>query len=145
MRRLFEKNKYVSDEPVYTIGAVSRMLKIHQQTIREYDRQGLVSPKRTPGATRLYSEADVERLRLIVKLVDEFGLNLSGVRLVLRLKDELDDMRRLANLIITQVDDAARERILAILEGRTGGLLHLGKTRTQVVPRRKIPIEEKKK
>jgi len=145
MKRLFEEQDYIADEPVYTIGAVSRMLRIHQQTIREYDRLGLVKPKRTPGATRMYSEADLQRLRLIVKLVDEYGLNLSGVKLVLRLKDKLDDMRRLANLIITQVDDAARERILAILEGRTGGLLHIGRTTTQVVPRRKIPIEEKKK
>ena len=62
---------------------------MHPQTLRMYETKGLVRPKRTPGGTRLYSEADVERLRIIQRLTTELGLNLAGVELVLRLEDEL--------------------------------------------------------
>jgi MerR family transcriptional regulator/heat shock protein HspR len=62
---------------------------MHPHSLRFYDQKGLVRPQRTPGGTRLYSEADVERLRIIQRLTTELGLNLAGVELVLRLEDEL--------------------------------------------------------
>jgi MerR family transcriptional regulator/heat shock protein HspR len=62
---------------------------MHPQTLRSYEQKGLVRPQRTPGGTRRYSEADVERLRIIQRLTGELGLNLAGVELVLRLEDEL--------------------------------------------------------
>ena len=62
---------------------------MHPQTLRMYETKGLVRPQRTPGGTRLYSEADVERLRIVQRLTTELGLNLAGVELVLRLEDEL--------------------------------------------------------
>jgi MerR family transcriptional regulator/heat shock protein HspR len=62
---------------------------MHPQTLRLYENKGLVRPQRTPGGTRLYSEADVERLRIVQRLTTELGLNLAGVELVLRLEDEL--------------------------------------------------------
>ena len=67
---------------------------MHPQTLRIYEQKGLVRPKRTAGNTRLYSEADLERLRMIQRLTTEFGLNLAGVERVLRIEDELQRMRR---------------------------------------------------
>jgi MerR family transcriptional regulator, heat shock protein HspR len=62
---------------------------MHPQTLRMYETKGLVRPQRTPGGTRVYSEADIERLRIVQRLTTELGLNLAGVELVLRLEDEL--------------------------------------------------------
>jgi MerR family transcriptional regulator/heat shock protein HspR len=79
----------VNDRPIYMISVAADLVGMHPQTLRLYENKGLVRPKRTPGGTRLYSEADVERLRIIQRLTTELGLNLAGVELVLRLEDEL--------------------------------------------------------
>src|ERR1700745_4335176 len=75
--------------PIYMISVAAELVGMHPQTLRIYESKGLVRPKRTPGGTRLYSEADVERLKIIQRLTTELGLNLAGVELVLRLEDEL--------------------------------------------------------
>ncbi len=77
---------------VYIISVAARLLEMHPQTLRKYERVGLVSPARTGGHLRLYSEDDLLRLRVIRRLVDELGLNLAGVRLVL---DLVGPLRRL--------------------------------------------------
>jgi MerR family transcriptional regulator/heat shock protein HspR len=79
----------VNDRPMYMISVAAELAGMHPQTLRTYETKGLVRPKRTPGGTRLYSEADVERLRIVQRLTTEVGLNLAGVELVLRLEDEL--------------------------------------------------------
>ena len=79
----------MSDRPIYMISVAADLVGMHPQTLRIYETKGLVRPQRTPGGTRLYSEADVERLRIIQRLTTELGLNLAGVELVLRLEDEL--------------------------------------------------------
>jgi MerR family transcriptional regulator/heat shock protein HspR len=79
----------VSDRPIYMISVAAELVGVHPQTLRLYENKGLVRPQRTPGGTRLYSEADVERLRIVQRLTTEVGLNLVGVELVLRLEDEL--------------------------------------------------------
>ena len=79
----------MSDRPIYMISVAADLVGMHPQTLRIYESKGLVRPKRTPGGTRLYSESDVERLRIIQRLTTELGLNLAGVELVLRLEDEL--------------------------------------------------------
>jgi MerR family transcriptional regulator, heat shock protein HspR len=78
-----------SDRPIYMISVAADLVGMHPQTLRMYETKGLVRPHRTPGGTRLYSEADVERLQIIQRLTGELGLNLAGVELVLRLEDEL--------------------------------------------------------
>ena len=78
-----------SERPIYMISVAAELVGMHPQTLRMYESKGLVRPQRTPGGTRLYSEADVERLRIIQRLTTELGLNLAGVELVLRLEDEL--------------------------------------------------------
>src|SRR5947208_16940386 len=74
----------MDDRPRYMISIAAELVGMHPQTLRIYENKGLVSPKRTRGNTRLYSEADLERLRLIQRLTTELGLNLAGVEVVLR-------------------------------------------------------------
>jgi MerR family transcriptional regulator, heat shock protein HspR len=78
-----------SDRPIYMISVAAELVGMHPQTLRMYETKGLVRPNRTPGGTRLYSEADIDRLRIVQRLTTELGLNLAGVELVLRLEDEL--------------------------------------------------------
>jgi MerR family transcriptional regulator/heat shock protein HspR len=81
------------------ISVAAELVGMHQQTLRMYESKGLVRPGRTPGGTRLYSEADLDRLRVIQRLTTELGLNLAGVEHVLRLEDELRRLRaRMAEL-----------------------------------------------
>jgi MerR family transcriptional regulator/heat shock protein HspR len=84
----------MDDRPRYMISVAAELVGMHPQTLRIYEQRGLVSPKRTAGNTRLYSDADVDRLRLIQRLTSEFGLNLAGVERVLRMEDELQRMHR---------------------------------------------------
>ena len=81
------------DRPRYMISVAAELVGMHPQTLRLYEAKGLVRPARTPGGTRLYSDADVERLRLIQRLTTELGLNLAGVEQVLRLEDEVRRLR----------------------------------------------------
>jgi MerR family transcriptional regulator, heat shock protein HspR len=83
----------MDDRPRYMISVAADLVGMHPQTLRVYETKGLVRPRRTPGNTRLYSEADLERLRLIQRLTTELGLNLAGVETVLRLEDELSRLR----------------------------------------------------
>jgi MerR family transcriptional regulator/heat shock protein HspR len=79
----------MNDRPIYMISVAAELVGMHPQTLRIYEATGLVRPQRTAGGTRLYSEADIERLQIIGRLTSELGLNLAGVELVLRLEDEL--------------------------------------------------------
>jgi MerR family transcriptional regulator, heat shock protein HspR len=83
----------VDDRPRYMISVAAELVGMHPQTLRVYETKGLVRPRRTPGNTRLYSEADLQRLRLIQRLTGELGLNLAGVETVLKLEDELGRLR----------------------------------------------------
>jgi MerR family transcriptional regulator/heat shock protein HspR len=77
----------------YMISVAADLVGMHPQTLRMYETKGLVRPQRTPGGTRLYSDADLERLKLVQRLTTELGLNLAGVEHVLRLEDELRRMQ----------------------------------------------------
>ena len=84
----------MDDRPRYMISVAADLVGMHPQTLRMYEQKGLVQPQRTAGNTRLYSDADVERLRLIQRLTTDFGLNLAGVERVLHMEDELQRMHR---------------------------------------------------
>jgi len=81
------------DEPVYLISVVATMLNIHPQTLRQYEREGLVEPSRTQGRMRLYSQRDIDRMKLILRLTRQMGVNLAGVDIVLQLKEQIDQMQ----------------------------------------------------
>ena len=93
------------DRPLYMISVAAELVGVHPQTLRLYENKGLVRPQRTPGGTRLYSEADVDRLRIIQRLTTEVGLNLAGVELVLRLEDELRKAHTQIERLQTQLHD----------------------------------------
>jgi MerR family transcriptional regulator/heat shock protein HspR len=76
------------------IGVASSLCNVHPQTLRQYERLGLVSPQRVGAKNRLYSEADIKRVKRIQRLTQEMGVNLAGVELILRLLDDMEDMRR---------------------------------------------------
>jgi MerR family transcriptional regulator/heat shock protein HspR len=84
----------MDDRPRYMISVAAELVGMHPQTLRIYESKGLIRPKRTAGNTRLYSEVDLERLRLIQQLTNDVGLNLAGVEQVLELQDEVDRMQR---------------------------------------------------
>ena len=82
------------DEPVYLISIVSKILDIHPQTLRQYERENLITPSRSNGRIRLYSQRDIDRIKLILRLTRELGVNLAGVDIILRLKENVDNMER---------------------------------------------------
>ena len=84
----------MDDRPRYMISVAADLVGMHPQTLRIYESKGLIRPKRTAGNTRLYSEVDIERLRLIQQLTNDLGLNLAGVEQVMQLQDEVERMRR---------------------------------------------------
>ncbi|HJW66467.1 MAG TPA: helix-turn-helix transcriptional regulator [Gaiellaceae bacterium] len=83
----------IDDRPRYMISIAAELVGMHPQTLRQYEEKGLVRPQRTAGNTRLYSEADLERLRLVQRLTTELGLNLAGVEAVLGLEEQLRRMQ----------------------------------------------------
>ena len=107
------------DRPRYMISIAAELVGMHPQTLRIYEAKGLVRPRRTGGNTRLYSEADLERLRAIQHLTTELGLNLAGVERVLTLEDEmrrmharLDRMEREMHEAIEQVHRSYRRELV---------------------------------
>ena len=82
------------DEPVYLISIVSKMLDIHPQTLRQYERENLICPSRSDGRIRLYSQRDVDKIKLILRLTRELGVNIAGVDIILRLRESVDGMER---------------------------------------------------
>ncbi len=82
------------DEPVYLISVVAKALNIHPQTLRQYEREGLVTPSRTSGKMRLYSQRDIDRINMILRLTRDLGVNLAGVDIILQFKDQIDQMEQ---------------------------------------------------
>lgn len=80
-------------EPLFVISVAARLVEMHPQTLRKYEREGLVAPSRTSGNLRLYSDSDIEQLRQVKYLVEQRGLNLAGVQLALELTRELRNLR----------------------------------------------------
>ena len=97
------------DRGRYMISVAADLAGLHPQTLRMYEARGLVRPARTPGGTRLYSENDVERLRLIQRLTSDLGLNLAGVERVLHLEDELARMHRRLDRMEREMREALSE------------------------------------
>lgn len=97
----------VKDNRYYTIGAVAEILNIHPHTLREYEREELISPMRTSGNIRLYSEDDIEEIRFIREMTQGLGVNLAGVDIILRMKRQIEDLHH----IMENVEELVREKI----------------------------------
>lgn len=96
------------DEPLYIISVVSRMLSVHPQTLRIYEREGFLTPSRT-GGQRLYSEADVERLGMIIRLTRDLGVNRAGVDIILRMRRRLECLQEEVEEMMQFLDEGLRE------------------------------------
>jgi len=84
----------ILDEPLYMISIVAQMLDIHPQTLRLYEREGFLKPSRTQGNTRLYSQKDVETLKMIRRLTRDLGINLAGVEVIIELRERIEEMQK---------------------------------------------------
>jgi MerR family transcriptional regulator/heat shock protein HspR len=95
----------------FSISAVAKMFSIHQQTVRLYEKEGLINPKRSAGNTRLFSEEDVEKLEEVIYLTHELGINLAGVEMILKLKKQIkkmqDDMNKIFESTQEQLEKEA--------------------------------------
>src|SRR5258705_839602 len=96
----------MDDGPRHIIAVAADLVGMHPKTLRIYENQGLIRPKRPAGNTRLYSEADIERLRLIQQLTNDLGLNLAGVEQVMQLQDEVERMQRTLNRMEREMREA---------------------------------------
>jgi MerR family transcriptional regulator/heat shock protein HspR len=103
-------------EPVFIISVAARLLEMHPQTLRKYEREGLIAPSRTAGNLRLYSDEDLERLRQVKYLVGERGLNLAGVQLALELTRALRLVRARLAEEAQAGREPGRERLLGELD-----------------------------
>ena len=83
----------MKSKPLYVISIVSEMLNIHPQTLRQYERIGLIKPSRTIGNNRLYSEEDIERLKFIITLTKDMGVNLAGTEIILNMKNQIEELQ----------------------------------------------------
>ncbi|MCK9419003.1 MAG: helix-turn-helix transcriptional regulator [Nitrospirae bacterium] len=98
------------EDRLFMISVVSEMLGIHQQTLRIYEREGFIKPRRSEGNTRLYSEEDVEKLEMILRLTRELGVNLAGVEVILSMREKMEQMQReMENTILHLHDELERE------------------------------------
>jgi MerR family transcriptional regulator/heat shock protein HspR len=105
---------YSYEEPVYMISVVSKILNIHPQTLRQYEREGLIKPSRTKGRMRLYSQKDIDRLKLILSLIRDLGVNLAGVEIILQLKEEIERLQKEVETLRKQQGQIPRNRSIVI-------------------------------
>ncbi|HET6644387.1 MAG TPA: MerR family transcriptional regulator [Fimbriimonadales bacterium] len=104
------------NEPVYTISIAARLCGVHPQTLRTYERQGLIAPARQNEKNRLYSDEDVVRVRQITRLTQDLGVNLAGVEVILNLLDRMEEMRRELETQFSDFAAEARRRIDDLLK-----------------------------
>jgi MerR family transcriptional regulator, heat shock protein HspR len=105
-----------SEQPRYSISVAAELAGLHPQTLRMYEAKGLVRPRRTPGGTRRYSDADLARLTKICQLTSELGLNLAGVTRVMELEDTIDRLSRRVASLQGELLEAARRRQLELAQ-----------------------------
>jgi MerR family transcriptional regulator/heat shock protein HspR len=106
-----------NDEPCYTISVVARLVGVHAQTLRYYEREGLLQPSRSRGNRRLYSNSDVSRVQEIKQWVNELGLNLAGVATMTRLRVQVRELQRV-NMELADENDRLRRELVALRVGR---------------------------
>jgi MerR family transcriptional regulator/heat shock protein HspR len=96
-------------KPLYMIGVVAEMLKVHPQTLRFYEKKGLVKPSRTEGQTRMYSAEDVEDIARLLRLTRDLGVNLAGVEIILKMRRRMTEMQRQIEDLLAYVRDNGGE------------------------------------
>lgn len=120
------------NKPLYMISVVSEILEIHPQTLRQYERLELLKPSRTLGNTRLYSDEDIEKLRFILTLTRDMGVNLAGVEIILKMRDQINELQNNMEQLVKYINDTKKSGTA------TGGAL-VPKGNSQII---KIKIEK---
>lgn len=105
------------DEPMYVISIAARLVGMHQQTLRYYERAGLIEPKRTGGNIRMYSNTDIQRIRQAQRLVDELGVNLAGVDIILRMSEQIRALQEELAATRAELDKLRSTRLPAPYRG----------------------------
>jgi MerR family transcriptional regulator/heat shock protein HspR len=120
----------------YMISSVAEMYEIHPQTLRLYEREGLLKPSRTEGNTRLYTDEDLERLEFILTLARDLGVNISGIAIILQMRERMNEMQRQMGDFVTYVRDEVMTRAQHA---------QVDASRGAIVPVRRSIVPEKKK
>lgn len=107
------------NKPVYMIGVAAQLCGVHPQTLRQYERLGLVIPSRVGAKNRLYSETDIRRVQRIQQLTQQMGVNLAGVEIILRLLEDMDEMRKDVEQQVTDYMAEAERRIAHLMSNST--------------------------
>jgi MerR family transcriptional regulator/heat shock protein HspR len=125
-------NSKLKKKPAYfSISAVAKMFSVHQQTIRLYEKEGFITPKRSDGNTRMFSEEDVEKLEEIIHLTHQLGINLAGVEMILKLQKKITRMQKDMNKIFANAQSELIQETDArksIIQNQTKQLLQIKKT-----------------
>jgi MerR family transcriptional regulator, heat shock protein HspR len=120
----------------YMISAIAELYKIHPQTLRLYERVGLLKPSRSQGNTRLYTDADLERLEVILTLTREMGVNLAGIEIILNMREKMTEMQQQMESFIRFVqEELARGLISAQPRSARDAIVRVGSPRAIRVPK----------
>lgn len=107
----------------YMISAVAERYEIHPQTLRLYEREGLLAPSRSEGNTRLYTDDDLERLEVILKLTRELGVNLAGVEIILNMREKMEAMQRQIESFVANLNQEFQNRASHTREEQKNSLI----------------------
>src|SRR5215471_1437218 len=120
----------------YMISAVAEMYDIHPQTLRLYEREGLLKPSRTEGNTRLYTDEDIERLELILSLARDLGVNISGIAIIIQMRERMEEMQRQ----MTEFVNYVRNEVVTRAQQT-----HVDASRGAIVPLKRSIVLDKKR
>ncbi|MEW5884644.1 MAG: MerR family transcriptional regulator [Armatimonadota bacterium] len=127
------------DEPLFPISVAAKLCGVHPQTLRAYERQGLISPARVNEKNRMFSEEDIERVRRIQRLTQELGVNLAGVEVILRLLDQMEEQREEMESQLAEFVRETERRLDAILRNSNAPIPRDG----NVLPVPKLNVRKK--
>jgi MerR family transcriptional regulator/heat shock protein HspR len=128
------------NRPKYPISVVAEMVGVHPQTLRLYEREGLLKPQRTDRQTRLYSEADIERLRSIINLTQDMGVNLAGVEIVLRMRGQMEEMQTTIEELLKRLYQKIQQKFTETDYREMAGLVP--RSASPVQPVRTVPPQD---
>jgi MerR family transcriptional regulator/heat shock protein HspR len=120
-------------KPLYMIGVVADMLKLHPQTLRMYEKKGLIRPSRTEGRTRMYSADDVDEIARVIRLARDLGVNLAGIEIILKMRRRMLDMQTQIEDLTSYVQSEMGELRDPAVRGRSEALVRAASTQLKPV------------
>jgi MerR family transcriptional regulator, heat shock protein HspR len=121
----------------YMISAVAEMYEIHPQTLRLYEREGLLKPSRTEGNTRLYTDEDLERLEFILSLARDLGVNISGIAIILQMRERMETMQREMQEFVQYIQKEMLARAMPHANAETGAIVPVRKINPPAPPEKR--------